>query len=122
MPFAIAGHVPAAATAVRLCFGVGTPLAWRAVMSHLFQDLRNGARLLARSPGFTLIAVLSLGIGIGANTATFSFADGLLLRPLPVRDADEVVTVGSINVATGGHRCAPHGGDCARACQCIAAR
>jgi predicted permease len=66
------------------------------------QDLRTGARLLARSPGFTLIAVLSLAIGIGANTATFSFADGLLLRPLPVPSANEVVTVGSINVATGG--------------------
>jgi predicted permease len=72
------------------------------ILSGLFQDLRGGARLLARSPGFTLIAVLSLAIGIGANTATFSFADGLLLRPLPVPDPDEVMTVGSINVATGG--------------------
>ena len=70
--------------------------------SGFLQDLRTGARLLARSPGFTLIAVLSLAIGIGANTATFSFADGLLLRPLPVPDASEVVTVGSVNVATGG--------------------
>jgi hypothetical protein len=50
----------------------------------LLQDLRTGARLLARNPGFTFIAILSLAIGIGANTATFSFADGLLLRPLPV--------------------------------------
>ncbi|HEY7673044.1 MAG TPA: ABC transporter permease, partial [Gammaproteobacteria bacterium] len=73
------------------------------MLSGLFQDLRGGARLLARSPGFTLIAVLSLAIGIGANTATFSFADGLLLRPLPVPDPDEVISVGSINVATGGN-------------------
>jgi predicted permease len=70
--------------------------------SVLIQDLRTGARLLARSPGFTLVAVLSLAVGIGANTATFSFADGLLLRPLPVPDPDEVVAVGSMNVATGG--------------------
>ena len=72
------------------------------MLSGFFQDIRTGARLLARSPGFTLIAVLSLGIGIGANTATFSFADGLLLRPLPVPNESEVVSVGSLNVATGG--------------------
>src|SRR5687767_1986494 len=70
--------------------------------SSLLQDLRTGARLFARNPGFTLIAVLSLAVGIGANSATFSFADGVLLRPLPVPDAQKVVTVGSINVATGG--------------------
>jgi putative ABC transport system permease protein len=72
------------------------------MFSTFLQDVRTGARLLARSPSFTLIAVLSLGIGIGANTATFSFADGLLLRPLPVPDPSEVMSVGSINVATGG--------------------
>src|SRR5512139_9211 len=71
------------------------------MLSGFFQDIRTGTRLLARSPGFTLIAVLSLGIGIGANTATFSFADGLLLRPLPVPDPSEVVTVGAVNVAGG---------------------
>ena len=77
-------------------------LLWPPVMfSGLLQDLRNGARLLARNPGFTFIAVLSLAVGIGANTATFSFADALLLRPLPVPQASEVVTVGSLNVATG---------------------
>ena len=54
------------------------------MLSVLKQDLRNGARLLARSPGFTIIAVASLAIGIGANTATFSFADALVLRPPPV--------------------------------------
>jgi predicted permease len=70
--------------------------------SGVIQDLRSGARLLARSPSFTLIAVASLAVGIGANTATFSFADGLLLRPLPVPDPSEVISVGSINVARGG--------------------
>jgi predicted permease len=72
------------------------------MLSGFLQDIRTGTRLLARSPGFTLIAVLSLGIGVGANTATFSFADGLLLRPLPVDDASEVVTVGSMNASTAG--------------------
>ena len=51
--------------------------------------------MLAASPGFTTIAVLSLAIGIGANCAIFSFADALLLRPLPVARPGEVFTVGS---------------------------
>src|SRR5688572_5264274 len=72
------------------------------MLSGFLQDIRIGARQLARNPTFALIAVLSLGVGIGANTATFSFADGLLLRPLPVPDPSEVVSVGSLNVATGG--------------------
>src|SRR5262245_30229209 len=59
------------------------------------QDVRYGARMLASSPGFTAIAVLSLGIGIGANSAIFSFADALLLRPLSVARPGDVVTVGS---------------------------
>jgi predicted permease len=83
--------------------GVGIALALRSEMlTVLWQDLRKGARVLARSPGFTFIAIASLAIGIGANTATFSFADGLLLRPLPVPSPNEVVTVGSLNVTTGG--------------------
>jgi putative ABC transport system permease protein len=61
----------------------------------LWQDFRYGARMLAASPGFTIIAVLSLAIGIGANCAIFSFADALLLRPLPVARPGEVLTVGS---------------------------
>jgi predicted permease len=61
----------------------------------LWQDFRYGFRLLAASPGFTIVAVLSLAIGIGANCAIFSFADALLLRPLPVARPGEVLTVGS---------------------------
>src|SRR6202035_2617148 len=61
----------------------------------LWQDIRYGFRMLAASPGFTRIAVLSLAIGIGANCAIFSFADALLLRPLPVARPGEVLTVGS---------------------------
>jgi len=61
----------------------------------LWQDLRYGCRMLAASPGFTIVAILSLAIGIGANCAIFSFADGLLFRPLPVPRPGEVFTVGS---------------------------
>jgi predicted permease len=60
-----------------------------------WHDVRYGLRLLAASPVFTTIAVLSLAIGIGANCAIFSFADALLLRPLPVARPGEVFTVGS---------------------------
>jgi macrolide transport system ATP-binding/permease protein len=64
-------------------------------LARLWQDIRYGCRQLAGSPGFTTIAVLSLAIGIGANCAIFSFADALLLRPLPVARPGEVLTVGS---------------------------
>jgi predicted permease len=64
-------------------------------LERLWQDVRYGCRTLAGSPGFASIAVLSLAIGIGANCAIFSFADALLLRPLPVARPGEVLTVGS---------------------------
>jgi putative ABC transport system permease protein len=70
------------------------PFGWLGV-ERLWQDVRYGVRMLARSPGFTAIAVVSLAIGIGANCAIFSFADALLLRPLPVARPNEVLTVGS---------------------------
>src|SRR5262249_30446094 len=63
-------------------------------LERLWQDLRYGWRLLAANPGFTIVAVLSLAIGIGANCAIFSFADALVLRPLPVPRPGEVYTVG----------------------------
>jgi len=64
-------------------------------LQRLRQDVQHGCRVLAASPAFTAIAVLSLAIGIGANCAIFSFADALLLRPLPVARPGEVLTVGS---------------------------
>src|SRR5882762_5755542 len=64
-------------------------------LEPLWQDVRYGCRTLAGSPAFAAIAVLSLAIGIGANCAIFSFADALLLRPLPVARPGGVFTVGS---------------------------
>ena len=58
------------------------------------QDIRYGCRMLAKNPAFTIVAVISLAIGIGANCAVFSFADTLLLRPLTVPRPAEVLTVG----------------------------
>ena len=59
----------------------------------LVQDLRYGIRMLKKNPGFTGVAVLSLALGIGANTAVFTFIDALLLRSLPVPNAQELVEV-----------------------------
>jgi len=65
---------------------------------RLWQDLRHGTRMLAKNPGFTIIAVSSLAIGIGINSAIFSLADALFLRPLPVPHSGDVVTLDSTNL------------------------
>jgi hypothetical protein len=75
-------------------------------MYALAQDLRFAFRQLRKAPGFSVTVVLTLALGIGATTAIFSLVEGILLRPLPFRDADRLVLLGD-HLAGGRTRPAP---------------
>ena len=70
-------------------------------LEALFQDVRFGLRMLLKTPGFTVVAVVTLGLSIGANTAIFSLVNGVLLRPLPFPDAQRIIYIEGKNPAAG---------------------
>src|SRR5437016_9492557 len=77
---------------------------WESFVETCWQDLRFGVRTLRKSPGFTAVAVLTLALGIGANTVIFSAVYAVLLKPLPFKDSDRLVFIEKKNPPRGWKR------------------
>ncbi|HEY4216697.1 MAG TPA: ABC transporter permease [Gemmatimonadaceae bacterium] len=99
-----AGYTPdEAARQVRMAFGTSTSArdeaaggGWEIIIETLLRDFRYAIRTLRKSPAFAIVAILSLGIGIGATTTAYSVIDAFDFRPLPFRDADRLVWLSEI--------------------------
>src|ERR1700731_856575 len=76
------------------------PYTYNCCMQALFGDLRFGARMLIKSPGFTLAAIVTLTLGIGANAAIFTVPSALLLRPFPYHEPQQLVSLDVKNKTT----------------------
>src|SRR5260370_38690005 len=86
-----------ALSAARVEFGSGEAakdyvrdVGWERLIDSLSADLRFAVRAMRRNPGFTAVVVLTLALGIGANTALFTIVDAVLFKPLPIRNTDEL--------------------------------
>src|SRR5271169_3175212 len=73
------------------------------MMQTIWRDVKYGVRMLVKSPGFSLVAILTLALGIGAVTTIFSVVDAVLLQPLPFAEPSRIVAIGGIDTRNNEH-------------------